>query len=89
MTFTLPAPPPKAPQPNYAAVVATVGERVWGGHWPSGMAHLIGCSPRTLQRLHDAARAGRDYRTAPAILAQVAAHLGDVTTALQPWKEPA
>jgi hypothetical protein len=66
--------------PDYPALVVAVGERVWGRNWPSGMARLIGCNPRTLLRLHDAARAGADYRTAPAILAQVQACLGDVLT---------
>jgi hypothetical protein len=78
--------PPPPPQPvYYAAIVAAVGERVWGASWPSGIAHLIGESPRTMQRLATAAREGRDYRGADRILAQVHTLLGDVTLALKPW----
>jgi hypothetical protein len=85
-SFTLPAPPPKvADQPTYAAVVAQIGERVWGRNWPSGMGRLLGRSARNLQRLRDAARDGQDYRTAPEILNQVHALLGDVVAATAPW----
>jgi hypothetical protein len=86
-TFTLPAPPPTTAPVYYAAIVVAVGERVWGRNWPAGMAHMIDANPRTLQRLQQAARAGRDYRGADAILAQVQARLGEVASALRPWTE--
>jgi hypothetical protein len=85
-TKSAPAPSPSPPEaPTHAAIVVQIGERVWGRNWPSGMGRLIGRSARNLQRLQEAVRDGQDYRTAPAILAEVRAHLGDVVTALKPW----
>jgi hypothetical protein len=82
------APPPPPPS-NAAAVVAQIGERIWGErNWPAGVARLIGCSPRTLQRLHDAVRDGRDYATAPTILAQVHAKLGDIVASTSTGTNP-
>lgn len=85
MPFTLARPPRKVTPPNYAAIVAEIGDKVWGPTWPAGMAHLIDASPKTLRRLRDAAAEGRDYRPAAEILGQLHAQLGGVVAALAPW----
>jgi hypothetical protein len=83
--IAIPKPPPKTPPVNYAAVLAMFGQSIWGANWPSGMGRLTGVNPRTLARVHTAARAGRDYPAARGVLAALHDKLAPLVTQLQPW----
>lgn len=82
-------PPPKVAPPNYAAVLATFGQSVWGPNWPSGIARFAGINPRTMTRIAGAVAAGRDYPAARGVLAGLYDRFAPIVAELRPWSRHA
>jgi hypothetical protein len=78
-------PPPKAPPVNYAATVAAFGQALFGRNWAAGVGRLADVNPRTLTRIHAAAREGRDYAAARGVLAALHEKLAPIVAELKPW----
>ena len=85
MAARIHAPAPIAPAPNYAAALVAFATALYGPRWQAGVEHLTGANRRTLLRLAIAAREGRDYASAPKILADLHARLAPIAAELAPW----
>lgn len=60
------------PPALYSVALHEAGERLIGPDWPAAVARLTGVNARTLQRVRDAAREGREYPAARGALAALA-----------------
>jgi hypothetical protein len=70
--------------PTHAQTLATFGERLFGEEWAAPLARLTDTNERTVRRVRQAAREGREYPAARGLLAA----LGDRLAALQHDLEP-
>jgi hypothetical protein len=70
---------------NHAQALCAFAERLYGDQWQSVLSRALGVHRNTLYRLARAARAGRDYATAPQLLADLRAHLVAIATDMEPW----
>jgi hypothetical protein len=78
-----------AADPTFAELVASFGERLFGAEWASPMARLTGTNERTVRRVRQAAREGRDYPAARGILAAMLEHLSPIVAELARHAESA
>lgn len=75
----------KPEPPNYAAALAHFAEALYGDKWQGDLSRALGVHKNTIFRLAAAVREGRDYATAPQLLADLRAHLISVATDMEPW----
>ena len=68
-----------------AEIVNDIGERIWGDHWADGISQFADINPRTLKRIHAAARDGEDYLAARGVLIALHMQLAAVLEDLAPW----
>ena len=82
-------PPPKVTPPNYAAAVVGFGQALFGDNWQGDFSRLTGVNRRTLVRLVGAVREGRDYASAPQILAALHVQISPLAESLSAWAHQA
>lgn len=70
---------------QHAQLVAHYGHMVFGSDWVSPLARLAKVHPRTVQRIKEAASAGRDYPAARGVLAAMYEALQPILDELKPF----
>lgn len=66
-----------------AQLFAEAGRTLYGDHWQSPMARLLGINLRSVQYIAAAAEAGESYRIAPGVMTEIVDHLKERGRACQ------
>ncbi|HEV2530935.1 hypothetical protein [Phenylobacterium sp.] len=67
-------------------IVAEAGEELFGSEWAAPMARLTDTNERTVRRVRQAAREGRDYPAARGLLAALSERLAALARDLGPFR---
>lgn len=67
-------------------IVSDAGEELFGPEWAAAMARLTDTNERTVRRVRQAARDGRDYPAARGLLAALADRLEGLARDLGPFR---